>query len=178
MAVLRLEDGNTYTDLGEINRQLSRLNIRIEKLPLQQYLVNPQISRSLQNLLSYEILDLAQKQQILQALSPKFATPKHTNSSTCCELMVVNPSSSHLYHLLAQGSRPQFHTNDEALYMLAGECIFGFSHPDGSVMELLLQAEDYINIPAGIRYWFSLSALLQIKAVRYFTATAISSKVN
>lgn len=169
MAVLQLEGGETYTDLGEISRQFSALNILVQHLPLQQYLVNPEIGQALSALLSQEILNLAQKQEVLQALSPKFAAHQYTTGYTWCELMAVNPSSSQLYHLLAQGSRPHCYPNDESLYILTGECIFGFSHPDGFRMELLLQTQDYIKVPAGIRHWFSLSASLQLKAVRYFT---------
>ena len=36
-------------------------------------------------------------------------------------------------------------TSDLGLYLLAGECILGFLHPDGFLMELIVQAEEYIN---------------------------------
>jgi cupin superfamily acireductone dioxygenase involved in methionine salvage len=67
-------------------------------------------------------------------------------------------------------------TSDLGLYLLAGECILGFLHPDGFLIELIVQAEEYIKVPARIRHWFSLSALLQVKAVRYFATAA--NKIN
>ncbi len=178
MAVLQLEGGEIYTEMNAIARKLSELNVQIEQLPLQKYLANPEMGKSLQHLFSQDILNLAQKQEILQALSPKFATRQHVNGCTWCELMVVNPSSPHLYQLLAQGSRPRYHSDDEVLYLLAGECIFGFSHPDGFLMELIVQAQEYIKVPAGMRHWFGLSALLQVKAVRYFTTAAKKNKCS
>ena len=63
----------------------------------------------------------------------------------------------------------QVHADDEALYILAGECLFGFVGPDGSQIELIVQAEEYINVPAGTEHWFCLTASLHIKALRYFT---------
>lgn len=175
MAILRLEDGTTYTGIDAINCKLSELQVQIEKLPFQRYLINPEKDRSLQNLFSQEILNLSQKQEILQALSPRFAG-QQSDACTWCELIAVNLSSPHLYQLLAQGSRPHYYTSDLGLYLLAGECILGFLHPDGSLMELIVQAEEYIKVPARIRHWFSLSALLQVKAVRYFATAA--KKIN
>lgn len=177
MAILRLEDGTTYTDIGAINFKLSELQVQVEKLPVQRYLLDPEKDKSLQNLFSQEILNLAQKQEILQALSPKFAG-QQPDGCTWCELIAVNLSSPHLYQLLAQGSRPHYYTSDLGLYLMAGECILGFLHPDGFLMELIVQAEEYIKVPARIRHWFSLSALLQVKAVRYFASASKKTNVS
>ena len=43
--------------------------------------------------------------------------------------------------------------------------------PDGSQIELTMQSEEYINIPAGTEHWFHLTASKQIKLLRYFTST-------
>jgi cupin superfamily acireductone dioxygenase involved in methionine salvage len=79
-------------------------------------------------------------------------------------------SHPHLYALLAHCDRCHTHTDSEALYILAGEGIFGFVRPDGSQVELIVQPEEYIRVPAGIEHWFSPTASLQLKAVRYFTS--------
>jgi 1,2-dihydroxy-3-keto-5-methylthiopentene dioxygenase len=34
-------------------------------------------------------------------------------------------------------------------------------------MQLLLQEGNYIKIPAGVTHWLSLSASLEVKAIRY-----------
>ncbi|HEY9661773.1 MAG TPA: hypothetical protein V6C65_25235 [Allocoleopsis sp.] len=169
MATLRLETGKIYTEMAAINRHLQALQVKVDPLPLQEYLVTPETCRSLQNLFSQDILNLTQKQEILQALSPKFAPPQHVEACSSCELMVVSLSSSHLYQFMAQGSRPRCYSADEVFYVLSGECIFGFSLPNGSRLELMLQAQERIKVPAGVRHWVSLSALLQVKAIRYLT---------
>lgn len=177
MAILRIEGDKTYTNFNEIKKQLNGLNLEIKQLPLEKYLVNPEMGKSLKNFFSQEILNLSQKQEILQALTPKCATNKNIDSCTWCELMVINPSSPNLYQLLAQGSRPQHYAADLVIYLLTGECILGFLHPDGFLLELMLQAQDYLKIPSRIRHWFSLSALLQLKAIRYFTTAPIKCEV-
>jgi 1,2-dihydroxy-3-keto-5-methylthiopentene dioxygenase len=170
MAILRREDGKTYSEIREIEQQLNSLNVQIKQLTLENYLVNPAVGGSLRNLFCQEIMNLSEKQAILQALSPQCNKSQHLEGCTWCELMAINPSSPNLYQLLAQGSRPSRHTTDQIIYLLTGECILGFSSPDGGEMELLLHSQDYVKIPAGMRYWFSLSALLSVKAIRYFTS--------
>jgi 1,2-dihydroxy-3-keto-5-methylthiopentene dioxygenase len=168
MAILKLKNGKIYTDIGEIEKKLSSSKIQLAQIPLDTYLSNPAMSEYLETVLECESLDLSQKQQILQALNPKFTTCQHIRGYSRHDLMVINPTSPHLYDLLDRGSRPHAHSEDEVLYVLAGECIFGFARADG-LMELILQAREYVKVPAGLRHWFSLSASLPIKAVRYFT---------
>jgi 1,2-dihydroxy-3-keto-5-methylthiopentene dioxygenase len=175
MAILQIENGATYTQRSQIEHQLSALQIEIEQLPLEQYLSQPQQSESLQVLFQLDVLDLAQKQEILQLLRPQATKMKYFGNCTHCDLLVVNVASPSLYQLLAQGSRPHVHAEDQVLYLLSGECILGFLHPDGYRIELILQAQEYIKIPAGIRHWFSLSASLDLKALRYFTQVSNES---
>jgi cupin superfamily acireductone dioxygenase involved in methionine salvage len=87
--------GTIYTDIPEIERKLSSLNIQIEQLPLSQYLPNPGMSKSIETVLDRDILDLSQKQKILQALNPKFTNCKHISGYTRYDLMVINPTSPH-----------------------------------------------------------------------------------
>jgi 1,2-dihydroxy-3-keto-5-methylthiopentene dioxygenase len=177
MAILRLENGTIYTEISaigqaaltEIEQQLSSLQIEIGQLPLEKYLPQPSLSKSLQDLFQLDSLNLSQKQEILQLLSPKATTRNYFGICTHCDLIVANLASPSLYQLLAQGSRPHVHSQDQVLYVLSGECILGFSHPDGYLIELMLRAQEYIKVPAGVRHWFSLSASLDLKAIRYFT---------
>lgn len=174
MAILRLENGTTFTEMTAIEQQLSALRITIGQLPLMQYLSQPEMSESLQKLFALDVLNLAQKQGILQSLRPKAKAMEYFGRCTHYDLISVNLASPSLYQLLSQGSRPHVHGADQVLYLLAGECILGFPHPDGYPIELMLQAQEYIKVPAGIRHWFSLSALLNIKAIRYFTQVSKS----
>lgn len=171
MAVLKTADGQIHTDANAINRLLQPLNIHIRKLPLGQYLKNPEAVSSLQAIFDRDTLDLHQKQTILKTLSTSLAKAPKADEHLWCELMIVGLSSPNLYQLLSQGSRPHHHPNDEALYVLSGECVWGFLGADGHQLELMVQAHEYIKVPAGLRHWFSLSASLHVKAMRFFVKT-------
>jgi 1,2-dihydroxy-3-keto-5-methylthiopentene dioxygenase len=66
--------------------------------------------------------------------------------------------------------------------------IYGFVRPDGSQVQLLVQAQDYLYIPADVEHWCSPTASLNFKAVRYFaiaegwvpnyTGTQVSDSIN
>ncbi|MGB8700829.1 MAG: cupin, partial [Thermosynechococcaceae cyanobacterium] len=73
--------------------------------------------------------------------------------------------------LLAKFNRPHTHADDEVRYIVDGEGIFGFIAPDGTQLELTVQVEDYINVPARTEHWFYLTPSRRIKAVRYFSGT-------
>ena len=52
-----------------------------------------------------------------------------------------------------------------------GEGVFGFTFPDGSQAELLMERGEYINVPKDTEHWFHLTRAMRIKAVRYFSGT-------
>lgn len=161
MAILRLEDRKTYTQFRDISRELAPLNIRLERCPVGKTLDLP-------GLLAQDILSPAQKEQVLQGVSSHFEQVK-CYGYQWRDLMVLHPGATYLDALISYLDRSHTQVDDEALYVLAGEGIFGFVRPDGSQVELIIQAEDYINIPSGTEHWFCLTASLHIKAVRYFT---------
>lgn len=162
MAILRLENGTTYKELSDITQELASLNIQIKHLPIGENLALPE-------LLADDILSIAQKEQVLATVDSYFQEFKRTAGYQWCDLLVLHPGAPHLYALLSHFDRCHTHIDDEALYVVAGECIFGFVRLDGSQVELIVQAEEYINMPAGTEHWFCLTASLQLKAVRYFT---------
>lgn len=163
MAILKLEDSTTYTNFTDIVAALAPLNIQLKHYPLEKKL-------DATGVLAQDILSLNQKEQVLQALSSHFQKLKRTAGYQWCDLLVLHPGSPYLPTLTAQGDRCHTHTDDEALYILAGECNFGFVRPDGSQIELIVQAQEYINVPAGADHWFYVTMPLQLKAVRYFTS--------
>ena len=162
MAILQLENGTTYTNLSDIVSELAPLNIQLKRCPVGQNLDLP-------GLLAQDILSTVEKQQVLGAVGAQFEELKRTDGYKWHDLMVLHPGSPHLYALIAQCDRCHTHTDSEAFYILAGEGLFGFVRPDGSQVELIVQPEEYIRVPAGIEHWFCPTAKLQLKAVRYFT---------
>lgn len=162
MAILRLENGKTYARRSDITRELAPLNIKLERCPVGKNLDLP-------GLLAQDVLSSTEKEQVLQGVSSHFEQVKGEGDYQWRDLMVLHPGATYLYALIAHLDRCHTQIDDEALYVLAGEGIFGFVRPDGSQVEVIVQAEDYINIPSGTEHWFCLTALLQVKAVRYFT---------
>lgn len=162
MAILRLENSTTHSELSDITRELAALNIELKYSPVGKKL-------ELAGLLEKDTLSHLEKTQVLGAVSSHFEEVKRSAGCVWRDLMLLHPGSPNLYPLIASCDRPHTHTDSEALYILDGEGIFGFVRPDGSQVELLVRAGEYINIPAGTEHWFCPAASLQIKAVRYFT---------
>jgi 1,2-dihydroxy-3-keto-5-methylthiopentene dioxygenase len=165
MAILRLEDGTTYTKLGDIAQELAPLNIQLNFWPIGD---NPEI----QNLLAQDALTEEEKEQVLQALDGYFEELKASAGYQSRDLIVLHPAVPNLDTLLSKFDRCHYHTDAEVRYIIAGEGIFGFIRPDGSQVELTVQPEEFINVPENTEHWFYLTPSQRIKAVRYFTTMA------
>ena len=162
MAVLQLEDGRTYTELKAIASQLAVLNIELDRL---RYDKNPAV----RELLVQEILNVTEKQQVLAAFNSEFEQFKRASGCQWCDLKVLHPGSPQIYPLMTQSDRTHTHTDAEVIHVLAGECVFGFVYSNGSQVRLMLQAEEYIKVPANTEHWFYLTPSLYLKALQYYT---------
>lgn len=164
MAILRLEDGTTHTEIAEISRELAPLNIQ-----LNHWVVGDNLQ--LHSLLAEENLNQEEKEQVLKTLDSYFEELQRTAGYQSRDLIVLHPGLSNLDALLAKFNPIHTHAEDEVRYIVDGEGIFGFVRPDGTQVELTVQPEEYINVPAGTEHWFYLTAARRIKAVRYFSGT-------
>jgi 1,2-dihydroxy-3-keto-5-methylthiopentene dioxygenase len=164
MAILRLEDGTTYTQLEDIAQELAPLNVQLNRWPVGD---NPEIHA----LLAKDALSDEEKEQVLQALDGYFEELKASAGYQSRDLIVLHPEVPNLDALLLKFDPCHYHTDNEVRYIVAGEGIFGFVRPDGNQVELTVQPEEYINVPANTEHWFYLTPSKRIKAVRYFTTT-------
>ncbi|MBE9129242.1 MULTISPECIES: 1,2-dihydroxy-3-keto-5-methylthiopentene dioxygenase [unclassified Coleofasciculus] len=164
MAILRLEDDTTYTQLDDIIRELAPLNIELNHWSVGD---NPEIH----NLLAKDALSDQEKEEVLQALDDYFEQLKETAGYQSRDLIVLHPEVPNLEAMLSKFNRCHYHTDNEVRYIVAGEGVFGFVRPDGSQVELTVQPEEYINVPANTEHWFHLTPTRRVKAVRYFTTT-------
>lgn len=162
MAILRLENGQVLTDLEHIGQHLAALNIQLKRWPVAE-------NAQAQTLLAQPNLQDDEKEQVLQSLDHYFDSLEGYQSR---DLIVLNPDTPNLGGLLEKFSRPHTHADDEVRYIIDGEGVFGFVCPDRTQMELTIQPEEYINVPAGTEHWFYLTPLRRIKAVRYFVDTS------
>ncbi len=164
MAILRLEDGTTYTELTAIARELAPLNVQLKTRGVGD---DPQLHQ----LLAQETLNEEEKEQVLAALDGYFGELQRTAGYQSRDLIVLHPGIPNLDAMLAKFDQIHIHADDEVRYIVDGEGIFGFVRPDGSQVELTVQPQEYINVPAGAEHWFYLTAARRIKAVRYFIGT-------
>jgi 1,2-dihydroxy-3-keto-5-methylthiopentene dioxygenase len=165
MAILKLEDGTIYTQLTDISRELASLNIQLNYWSIGD-------NSQLQQLLAQESLNSEQKEQVLIGLDRYFEQLKQTDGYQSRDLIALHPGIPNLDEMLAKFDRIHTHADDEVRYIVDGEGIFGFVRPDGSQVELTVQPEEYINVPAGTEHWFYLTPTRRVKAVRYFIDTA------
>jgi 1,2-dihydroxy-3-keto-5-methylthiopentene dioxygenase len=163
MAILRFEDGTTYTAFSDITRKLAPLNVQLNHWPTGD---NPQ----LQSLLAQEILNEKEKEQVLTSLDGYFEELKSTAGYQSREFAVLYPGSPDV-ELLSRFDKIHTHADDEGAYIIDGEGIFGFVKPDGTQMELTVQAGEYINMPANTEHWFYMIPPHRIKAICYFSGT-------
>jgi 1,2-dihydroxy-3-keto-5-methylthiopentene dioxygenase len=164
MAVLRLENGQQLTDLPDIREQLAILGIQLQHWPVGS---NPEVSA----LLAQASLSEDEKVTVLASLEHYFEKLQADSGYHSRDLIALHAGIPNLEELLAKFSSPHTHADDEVRYIIEGEGIFGFVKPDGSQVELTIQAEEYINVPANTPHWFYLTPQRQIKAVRYFSGT-------
>lgn len=162
MALLTLEGGRTLADLGAIGAELAPLSIRLDRWPIEG-------GREIAQLLARPSLLDAEKEQVLAGLEVYFRRLQQTAGYQSRDLVVLHPEAPGLDAMLAKFDRCHTHDADEVRYIVDGEGVFGFVRQDGSQVKLLVEAGEYINVPAGTEHWFILTPLRRIKAVRYFT---------
>jgi 1,2-dihydroxy-3-keto-5-methylthiopentene dioxygenase len=164
VATLRLDNGKILTDWQAIAVELAPLNIQLNRWSLGDYV-------RLHQLLAQGQLTDSEKEQVLTGLDAYFEQLQQTANYQSRDLIVLHPNIPNLDELLAKFDRIHTHSDDEVRYILDGAGIFGFVRPDGSQVELTVEAEEYINVPAGTEHWFYLTPQRRIKAIRYFTGT-------
>jgi 1,2-dihydroxy-3-keto-5-methylthiopentene dioxygenase len=164
VAILRLEEGTTYTELGDIERELAPVNVQLNRWPVGD-------NSEIHALLAKDALNDEEKEQVLQALDSYFEQLKASADYQSRDLIVLHPEVPELDALLSKFNCCHYHTDDEVRYIIAGEAVFGFVRPDGTQVEVTVQPEEYINVPANTQHWFYLTPSRRVKAVRYFTTT-------
>jgi 1,2-dihydroxy-3-keto-5-methylthiopentene dioxygenase len=160
MAVIQIENGKTYHQTIDINRELVSLGIQIQHWPIGN-------QQQLCALLSQEQINEHEQEVVLQHLDRYFQQLQETGYQYR-DLMILNAATPELDTLLAKFQRAHTHATDEVRYVVAGAGIFGFVRPDGSQVELTVEAGEYIKVPAGTEHWFYLTTHRSIKTIRYF----------
>jgi 1,2-dihydroxy-3-keto-5-methylthiopentene dioxygenase len=164
MAILELENGQRLTDIAAISEHLAVLGVKLQQWPIGN-------DPATLSLLAQPGLSEEEKEAVLRSLDHYFETLKAESSYHSRDLIVLHPDVPNLDGMLAKFSPPHAHAEDEVRYIIDGEGVFGFIAPSGQQMELTIQPEEYINVPARTPHWFYLTSQRCIKAVRYFCGT-------
>lgn len=164
MAILHFEDGTTYTQLEDIAKVLAPLNVALNYWTVGN-------DSETRRLLEQAALSDEEKEIVLKSLDHYFEGLKQTDGYQARDLIVLHPNIPNLDTMLSKFERCHTHADDEVRYIVDGEGVFGFVLPDGTQVELTIQPEEYINVPADTEHWFHLTEKKRIKAVRYFITT-------
>lgn len=163
MARLKTQTGGVLTDLDAIQPILARLGVQVKHWPTA-----PEVA----DLLAAASLTDPQKEQVLVGHDRYFAELQRDAGYQSRDLIVLHADIPNLDQALSRFSPAHTHDDDEVRYIVDGEGVFGFTLPDGSQAELLVEAGEYINVPADTEHWFHLTDRKRIKAVRYFSGTS------
>lgn len=163
MALLKLENSKTISDLNEIRSYLAPLKIELSHWPIEK-------TETVGALLHSKTLSDAQKAQLLAELDSRFQEQKEKYGYQSRDLVVLHSEVPNVEELLKKFDRCHRHDDDEVRYIVDGSGIFGFVMPNGEQVTLKVEAEEYIRVPAQTEHWFILDSSRRIKAVRYFTS--------
>lgn len=156
MAKIRTEDGRRLSTLEEVRTELAAMGIRLDHRPTGD---DPRLWA----LLEAPSLSDSQKEEVLRALDGTFDDLERTAGYQSRDLIVLHAGVPDLDTLLAKFDRCHRHADDEVRTIVDGEGVFGFVGPDGHQLELLIEAGDYINVPAGTEHWFHLTGLRRME---------------
>jgi 1,2-dihydroxy-3-keto-5-methylthiopentene dioxygenase len=162
MARLKLHDGTEIHALDAIQTTLATIGVKVQRWPTA-----PDVAE----LLDRPALSDDDKERVLVGHDHYFAQLAREAGYQSRDLIVLHADVPNLDTLLAKFTPAHTHDDDEVRYIVDGEGVFGFSLPGGGQAELLIQAGEYINVPANAEHWFHLTRARRIKAVRYFSGT-------
>jgi 1,2-dihydroxy-3-keto-5-methylthiopentene dioxygenase len=105
----------------------------------------------------------------LTALDAPIAAWKAEAGYESHDMVSLTPATANLAELLAMFDKPHHHTDDEVRLTLAGSGIFTiYPTPEHPGIKLIVEAGDWIVIPAGVMHDFTLTDVQEIVALRLF----------
>jgi 1,2-dihydroxy-3-keto-5-methylthiopentene dioxygenase len=161
MAQLKFENGTVLSELSEICAALAPLQIELSHWPIE-------LTATVGPLLAAETLSDGQKEDLLRALDDRFNEQRAKYGYQSRDLVVLHPQVPKLDEMLKIFDKCHRHADDEVRYVVDGSGIFGFVMPDQSQIQLTVEREEFIRVPAGTEHWFVLDQKRRIKTVRYF----------
>ncbi len=120
-------------------------------------------------------LTLEQQGLLYQYLPPNQATYqaaldkwKTERGYTAQDQIQLTPQTENLNTILAKFDKEHLHTDDEVRYILDGAGIFDIRSKENDWIRILVQAGDFLIVPANMYHRFFLTEEKSIHAIRLF----------
>lgn len=163
MAIVRIQnESEPLRDDQKVASYLGQHGVDFERWPVPD---------AVQSALDKPAPDDDEKAAIISGFRHAHGSAAEAKGYVDCDLVVLHPDTPGLDGALAKFDKDHFHDDDEVRYIVDGEGVFGFVPEDGSPFEVVVEAGEYISIPAKAWHWFKLTESRRIKAVRLFQNT-------
>jgi 1,2-dihydroxy-3-keto-5-methylthiopentene dioxygenase len=162
MAILKLQNGDTFTDFQQIQKLLVSTKLELSHWPIEK---TPEV----RELITPDTLDEAQKNKLLSLLDDRFYEQQEKYGYQARDLVVLHSKVPKLEDMLNVFDKVHTHDDDEVRYIVDGSGVFGVILPDQTQALLTVEAGEYIRVPKNTKHWFVLTPEKRIKAIRYFT---------
>lgn len=120
------------------------------------------------SLLERDLLDPAQKQQILRALSARIDEAKQRAGYQSADVVALAPNFPNLDDIMRPYQKEHYHTENEVRFVVDGQGVFSINPRTAPCFDVSMVAGDFISVPAGTWHWFNLGPDRRIKTVRIF----------
>lgn len=113
-------------------------------------------------------LDEAQKEQILESLSPQIEALAKERGYVKWDVVAMSEKTPNLEEILKKFEQVHTHTEDEVRVMAAGSGVFIIKGKDGGYFDVVLSAGDVISVPEKTPHFFTMTDERRFVAVRLF----------
>lgn len=112
------------------------------------------------------------KQALLDAFAAQLAAVADESRYKSADVVAIRPHLPGVDDALARFDRVHRHEDDEIRAIVGGRGVFGFPDAGGRHFLLLVEAGEYIRVPAGAWHWFYCDDSKNITALRIFEDAA------
>jgi 1,2-dihydroxy-3-keto-5-methylthiopentene dioxygenase len=109
----------------------------------------------------------ATPEQILTAYAPEIARVQASGSYPTVDAIRLTPDHPNRVALRQTFLAEHTHSEDEVRFFVEGKGLFCL-HLGDEVLQVLCEAGDLINVPAGTKHWFDTGNHPQFCAIRFF----------
>ena len=110
----------------------------------------------------------ASQDEILAAYAPSVDRLKKMHGFQSADVINVTAEHPDKVALRQKFLSEHVHSEFEVRFFVGGRRLF-FLHPDDKVYAVLCEQGDLLSVPTGVKHWFDLGAVPDLKCIRLFT---------